>query len=251
MDEKEKKYLNNLWPVLCLWICSSGGMIFKSRVWERNSVTLLSFITVVGLAVLGAVIGLITFKLGKKAKITSLVICLLIFTSMITASSYLTSDRYIVKKEWPVHELDKITFAYPSVLKEKNLKGQLPDNADVKVLTNENMNRYVACYTYDFTRDKPTLESCVGNAVTAMLTRYGSKTLVWDKDTTEVSPTLVKGRFTYTNKLRNKTLSHTGFAFGYAEGSHYEIVMFLPLREQFSDDFMKKIEESIKLRVES
>ncbi|MBP5176714.1 MAG: hypothetical protein ILP07_12495 [Treponema sp.] len=250
MENEDSEALKKLWPVLCALICVAGGMIFSSRVWGRTNLSLLSILINVGLAGLGAVIGLITFKLGKKAKIAALVFCLLILGTSLGLSKYMTSDAYIVKQDWPVHELDTLTFAYPTTLKEKNLKGVEPENADAKVLTNENMNRYVACYIYDFKRDKPSLEACVESAVTTILTRYGAKTLIWDTDTTTISPSVVKGRFTFTNKLRNKTYTHTGFAYGHAEGAHYEIIMFYPLRKQYSEAFMNKIEESIELKTE-
>ena len=246
-ENKDAETVKKLWPALCIIICAAAGMILSSNLWGR-SFNLMSLLITLGLGALGAIVGFISFRFGKKAKIASLIFCLLIFAGAIGYSKYMLSDSYIVKTDWPVHELEKISFAYPTELKERDLKGVLPENADVKVLTNENMNRYVACYTYDFFRDKPTLDACMENAVSSILTRYGAKTVIWDTDTTVVSKTLVKGRFTYTNKLRNKTLSHTGFAFGYAEGSHYELVMFFPLREQYSPDFMNKIEENIKVR---
>ena len=248
MDEKDAEILKKLWPPLCIFICASGALILKSKVWGKNSFSLIAVIIVLTLIILGGIIGLISYKLGKKAKITALVFCLLIFASSIAVSYYMTSDAYIVKTQWPVHELEKISFAYPTELKERTLKGAVPENAEVKLLTNENTNRYVACHIYDFKMDKPSLESCVDGAVTSILTRYGAETLIWDTESTEISPSIVKGQFTYTNKIRNKTFSHTGFTFACAEGSHYEIVMFFPLRKQFSPAFMKKIEENIGVK---
>ena len=95
---------------------------------------------------------------------------------------------------------------------------------------------------YDFTGDYPPLEESVFNVVSSMSGSLRAKDPKINKDA-YITDTIVKFRFTYTYNRKD----FTGFAFGYEEGNHCEIVAFYPLKKQYSEAFLKKLEDSITI----
>ncbi|MBO4319273.1 MAG: hypothetical protein J5857_02265 [Treponema sp.] len=238
MEEKSEKG----WPAVCTIICILGGTLAGTTLWGRQF-NWKEILIVAGAALIGLILGFIFRNKGKSGKAVSFILCVIIFAGLVGSAKYITSDSYLVKKEWQKHAITKVHFSYPDVFKRYDLSDELKEKGTVKIYTTtKGKPRYAHYMEYDFTGDYPTLEESVANVVTSMAGSLRARGIEWD-DNAEVTPTTVKARFTYT--YNRKTF--TGFAFGFEEGNHCEIVAFYPLKKQFSEAFLKKIEDSITI----
>ncbi len=236
-EASDAKNIERLWIPLCTVLVIAGVSSACTSIWGRNS-----NITLIAAAAAGAIAAVISYFLRntKKKRIASLVICVCIFALSIGTGVFLSSDSWLVKKEWPSHNIGHITFSYPSQFKQHKTKEDLLANGTVSIYSNDNMNRLVTYIVYDFTDVHPELSDSLAGAVLSLLQTSHATFLSWSDDP-DIKPNKVQTRFTY--KYRGKP--YTGTAFAYSEGDHYELLMFIPLQKQFSGEMLKRIESEI------
>ena len=235
--QKEQNQSHAFWPALCALITIAGASLFSSTVWGRTQKPQTLLLTL-ALAVVGYLLGL-TFRKTRVKRIISVIASLLVFVLCLILSRYFTSDHYICKKEWKEYSVGNTHFMYPSLEWKKISEGIELANGRVSMYTNENMNRYVCAFVYDFTVNYPELSDTTEGAIKAMLQNFKASFVSWDK--IEPDQSSLKMRFIYTRAGK----SFTGIASAQENEGHYEILMFFPLKKQYSEEFMQKIEEGI------
>lgn len=237
--DAQKGTAYRMWPLLCAIITGWGTAIGCSMAWGRATNPRAVLLGLAATAA-GALIG-IALRRTAGRRTLSLGISLILFAAATAAGKYLSSDTWIVQSKWPVHEIGRTSFAYPStVFKERKVKDDLLANGSVSIFSNENLKRNVTYMVYDFSGDYPALAGCLESALVGMLAAYKAQFVMWDENAA-ISDTQIKARFAYT-RMGN---TYTGIAYAAADGAHYELVMFMPLAKAYSEAFLQRIESEI------
>ena len=223
---------------LCVIVMVASASMAGSIIWGRG-MTGKSLLLIVVFAGIGAVLGRV---LGgtTKGRVTAVSVCLVLAIFINTGARYSTTDAWLLNSPWPEHTIGHTSFSYPAKFAQKKLPDSFIPNGTVRVFTNENTKRYASYMIYDFTGQFPSLEDSLSGSITAMLNGIGAVFEEWD-DSAEMTTKAIRARFTYT--LRNT--SYTGLAFAYAEGAHYELLAFYPLRAAYPEAFLERISNSI------
>jgi hypothetical protein len=239
--EKEVERNDRSWVIICIVICVLGATLAGTTMWGRQFYWR-EIVMVAVAALLGLLIGLIFKNRGKTGKTISFILCAIIFGILVGGAKYLNSDSYLVKQPWQKQAITKVHFSYPDDFSRYELTDELEEMGTRKIYSTQHKDRFAHYMEYDFTGDYPPLEESVANVVESMTNSLRARTIQWDKNA-YITDSIVKARFTYT--YNRKTF--TGFVFGYEEGNHCEIVAFYPLKKQFSEKFLKRLEDSITI----
>ncbi len=235
--ENETSQFYPFWPALCALVMGAGASIFCATVWGRTQKVQTLAVTLL-LATVGIVLGIFLRK-TKKQRLISILVSIFLFASCISLSRFLTSDFYVSRREWKEYTLGDMSFLYPSLEWKKSTEGIELSNGRVSMYTNENMKRYVCAFVYDFTGSHPDLPDTTEGAINGMLQSFKAELTGWSN--VQAEDDFLKTRFTYTRGDKE----FTGVAGASQDEGHYEIVMFFPLKKQYSEDFMQKLEEGI------
>lgn len=241
MGNEEVEKNDRSWVFVCMILCIIGGTLAGTTLWGRQF-NWKEIVIVAVAALLGLIIGLIFRNRGKGGKTVSFILCALIFGALVGGAKYLNSDAYLVKQQWQNQAITKVHFSYPDVFSRYKLSDELEEMGTRKIYSTKHKDRFAHYMEYDFTGDYPSLEESVANVVVSMTDSLRAKIIHWNDDA-YITESIVKARFTYT--YNRKTF--TGFVFGYEEGNHCEIVAFYPLKKQFSEAFLQKLEDSITI----
>ncbi|HBG65769.1 MAG TPA: hypothetical protein DDW78_04800 [Treponema sp.] len=239
-ESPEKDAAYRMWPLLCAIIAGWGAGIACSAVWGRATNPRAVLLTA-GATAIGALTG-VALRRTKGMRAVSIAACIVIFAAAAGAGKFFASDSWIARSHWLRYEIGRTSFSYPATtFKERKVREDLLANGTVRIFSNENLNRYVCYMVYDFTDEHPELADTLESALTGMLAAYNATFVLWS-DNVSVSDTEIRGRFAYTRGGK----TYTGIAFAAADGDHYELLMFIPLRNQYSQAFMERIESEIQ-----
>ncbi|WP_428770442.1 hypothetical protein V1L52_01030 [Treponema sp. HNW] len=202
-------------------------------------------LTVLFAAVCGSA-GAGIYAIVKNKKILFKVIAYVCELALIFAAvlflTKLSSDKYIVKKEWKVVQNGEMSFAYPGEFVELKTDTGF-DNVHVQMFYDGKKDRLAFNGILDFENETLLPEDSLSAAILNPLENLGASNIEWFD--TEFYENAVESKVRYTTGKTDRI----GYGFLYHREKHYEFCIFLPHTKNFSADFLEKIRTSIRLPI--
>lgn len=192
----------------------------------------------------GAFIGYGIYNLVKNKKpgikIAAFVLVLLILGGSTVIFTKLSSDSYVVKKEWNVIKNGNLSFEYPDKLvKIDSIK--TPENCEkMECFFNKGAtDRFVMNFVFDFKDEPPAPEDSLSGGVLNALEKLKATDIEW------IDPVFYEDAVTTKVKYKIGEKEHLGFGVVYFKDRHYETATFLPNTKDYSQEFLDRIIGSI------
>ena len=239
MDLSEKKKAD-YWIIAFSVILLIGfpylGRIFFS---DKNAgVISLIFGGLGGLAGFG--IYTIVQKRNKNVKIAALTAEIIIVLTLVYSAAWFFSDQQLVKRNWKTHKIEMVSFQHPNKFKEIQLKNVDNKFSRMQVFSDGNKDRLAMYMIYDFKDDPPEIQKSIEGSIENVLNTLNATNINYFDwrfviDTYET-------KFSYG--IDGKPF--TGFGFIFKQDKHFESIFIVPAKRKYSEEYIKKIRNSIR-----
>lgn len=239
-DKKPADYWRIIFVASMIGIVPTLGKLISELLPFQVNGTLIA--AVCGAA--GALIGYGIYSLVQEkkvyVKVIALVAMLVVMFAGVFVCAKFASDDHVATKEWKTVKNGNMSFQYPREFSEMKID-EIPENADMKMYTDNSQERLVMNLIIDFKSDAPKPEDSLSgsmynslNSLKATDIEFVDSQFYDDAVTTKV-----------TYKIDNK--ERLGFGIIYFNENHYEIAFFMPYTRNYSDSFLNKVIDSISV----
>lgn len=191
---------------------------------------------------LGSCVYLVIKNKKTIFKIIAFVAELLIIFAGLFFSVKITSDEVVVKKEWKTISYGKVSFQYPYDFKEVDIGDAVDSKIANCKLYNDNRNDRLAMDAiFDFNGNPPKPEDSLSGAISNSLASIKATDVEW------VDSKFYKDAVETKVKYKIDDIERRGYGFIYFNDKHYEIVDFLPVTKNYSDEFFNKILDNVSV----
>nr|MCR4790548.1 hypothetical protein [Treponemataceae bacterium] len=133
-----------------------------------------------------------------------------------------------------------LSFEYPYAFSEMNLDFHDKD-AQMKIFNDGKDDRFTFNMIIDFNIEPPLPEDSLTGSMMSSLTNMGAEEVEWQDGQLYENGLSTKVKYKIGKDER------LGYGILYHKGNHYELATFLPYKKDYSQDFMKKLEDSFKV----
>ncbi len=194
---------------------------------------------------IGALIGYGIYSLVKNKKIIykiiAYILLLLILIGGTVIITKISSDSYIVKKEWNLIKNGNLSFEYPNNFIELNL-GEKPENIEKRAyFSDKKEDRFAMNMIFDFKTEPPAPEESLSGAILNVLENIKATEVEW------IDSQFYEDAVTTKVKYKIGKNERLGFGIIYFKDWYYELCLFLPYTKDFSEEFLNKIINSVNV----
>ena len=246
MQELKKKI--DYWQVVFTVTTAVGVLQALSKVFtdlfplKVNAVVSAAIFGALGALAGGLLYGIVKNK-KTRFKIIAYVCELALIFGAVALSARLSSDDYIVQKEWKVIKNGSMSFEYPDDFFEFPDENRLAEPG-MKIFNTKEEDRLAVNGIFEFKTVPPLPEESLSEGILNALEKMNATDIEWfdSQFYEDAVESKVKYKIGKTERI--------GYGFLYNGGSRYEFCIFLPHTKSYSKRFLDKIKDSIRVDAE-